>query len=61
MRGIDFQIQFERVIQEMSDAFISEERPDTFTIFKFIGQAQIRYLKEKYINLPTTRENIEYI
>jgi len=61
MRGIDFQIQFERVIQEMSDAFISEERPDTFTIFKFIGQAQIRYLKEKYINLPTTKENIEYI
>jgi len=61
MRGIDFQIQFERVIQEMSDAFISEERPDTFTIFKFIGQAQIRYLKEKYISLPTTRENIEYI
>ncbi|MCD6328787.1 MAG: hypothetical protein J7M10_00285 [Candidatus Cloacimonetes bacterium] len=61
MRGLDFQIQFERVIQEMSDVFISEERPDTFTIFKFIGQAQIRYLKEKYINLPTTRENIEFI
>lgn len=61
MRGIDFQIQFERVIQEMSKAFIAEERPDTFTIFKFIGQAQIRYLKEKYISLPTTRENIEFI
>jgi len=61
MRGIDFQIQFERVIQEMSSAFISEERPDTFTVFKFIAQAQIRYLKEKYISLPTTEENVRYI
>lgn len=61
MRGIDFQIHFERIIQEMSDAFIDRERPDTFTIFKFIGQAQIRYLKEKYLSLPTTEENIRYL
>ena len=58
MRGIDFQIQFERAIQEMSDAFITEERPDTFTVFKFIGQAQIRYLKEKYLSMPTMEENV---
>ncbi len=51
MRGIDLQIQFERVIQEMNDAFISRERPDTFTVYKFINQAQIRYLNEKYIRL----------
>jgi len=61
MRGIDLQIQFERVIQEMNDAFISRERPDTFTVYKFINQAQIRYLNEKYISFKSVKENIEYI
>jgi len=61
MRGIDFQIQFERIIQEMHDNFISSDRPDTFTVYKFINQAQIRYLNEKYISFSSVKENVEYI
>lgn len=61
MRGIDFQIHFERIIQEMSKSFITEERPDTFTIFKFINQAQIRYLNEKYLSFSSVKDTIKFV
>ena len=58
MTPLEFQREFERLLQARNVIFQYDEKPDTETIFGFLNLAQLRLLKQKYIPSANTEENI---
>ena len=58
MTPLEFQREFERLLQARNVIFQYDEKPDTETIFGFLNVAQLRLLKQKYIPSANTEENI---
>ena len=58
MTPLEFQREFERLLQARNIIFQYDEKPDTETIFGFLNVAQLRLLKQKYIPSANTEENI---
>ena len=61
MTVAEMQFEFEILIQTMWEGFKELERPNTYTVLRFLNLAQNRYIKEKYLSNPDMRANIEFV
>jgi hypothetical protein len=61
MTTFEMQQLFETLLQTSSSLFNDSEKPDTDTIFRFLNEAQIKYIKEKYLSAPTFYERTRVI
>lgn len=57
----DMILLFERLLQTTYKRAETEEKLDSYTIVKFLNQAQDRIMHDKYMNAPTVQENIAII
>jgi len=56
MTTFEMQQLFETLLQTSSPLFNDSEKPDTDTIFRYLNEAQIKYIKDKYLSAPTFYE-----
>ena len=56
MTTFEMQQLFETLLQTSSPIFNDAEKPDTDTIFRYLNQAQVKYIKDKYLSAPTFYE-----
>jgi len=61
MTTFEMQQLFETLLQTSSPIFNDSEKPDTDVIFRFLNEAQIKYIKEKYLSAPTFYERTKVI
>ncbi len=56
MTTFEMQQLFETLLQTSSPLFNDSEKPDTDTIFRYLNEAQLKYIKDKYLSAPTFYE-----
>lgn len=61
MTTFEMQQLFETLLQTSSPLFNDVEKPDTDTIFRFLNEAQIKYIKEKYLSAPSFSERTKIL
>lgn len=50
---LELQISFQQKIEDVNPMFEEKERPDTYQIVNTLNKSIMRYLRDKYVNLPS--------
>lgn len=61
MTTLEMQQYFETLLQTTSPAYNDSDKPDTDTILRYLNTAQTKYIKDKYLSLPTFRERCKVL
>jgi len=61
MTTFEMQQLFETLLQTSSPLFNDAEKPDTDTIFRYLNESQIKYIKEKYLSAPSFYERTKIL
>ena len=61
MTVAEMHFEFQILLETMWSDFKETERPDSYTVLKFLNLAQSRYLKDKYLSNPDMKANIEFV
>jgi len=61
MTVAEMHFEFQILLETMWDEFKETERPDSFTVLKYLNLAQDRYIKDKYLSNPNMKANVEMV
>jgi len=61
MNLLDLQILFQQKIEDVNVVFSEEQRPDTFTIIKYLNKSIDQYLEKKYLSLSSFEQRLVMI
>lgn len=61
MKVVNMLKLFETALNTISDKFNDGEKPDRDEILTYLNSAQLTYMKEKYLNNATFKDNIESV
>lgn len=56
MTTFEMQQLFETLLQTSNPSYNDADKPDTDTIFRYLNQAQVKYIKDKYLSAPSFYE-----
>ena len=61
MNLLDLQILFQQKIEDVNVVFSAEQRPDTFTIIKYLNKSIDQFLEKKYLTLSSFEQRLVMI
>jgi len=61
MTTFEMQQLFETLLQTSSVLYNDSEKPDTDVIFRYLNEAQIKYIRDKYLSAPTFYERTRVV